>query len=373
MKNAPINDLTQIALERLELDRANPRLSLDQREAKLPQKQLLKLMLEEFGLDELAESFIYNGFFKHEPIVVTKPTNGASFIVIEGNRRIAALKLLVNGPAHFDLTSTSFDDLHKQFLKLSSSARSALDNPWAAVVESRMSVAGYMGFRHVTGIKQWAALEKAAYVASLVDDGMRPDEIARVIGSKTAYVLRHYQAYRMIMQAREDDLVDTSAIEGQFGVFMRALQAGGVRDFIKVASPTTSPGKRPLRPASHKPFAEFVIWAFGTRDTAPLFSDSRRLTDFARILKSEKALGYIRSMPQPDFEKAHFLAGGEQEAAVSSVQVAEYALRDTVPYARKMKGTASFRDSIDRCADYLSQILVYFPEVQQKFFTAADT
>ncbi len=244
MKNAPINDLTQLALEQLELDKTNPRLSLDQREAKLPQKQLLKLMLQGIRAGRLAESFIYNGFFKHEPIVVTKPAHGSTFVVIEGNRRVAALKLLVYGPAHFDLTSAAFDGLHGQFLKLRSPAQSALENPWAAVVESRMSVAGYMGFRHVTGIKQWAALEKAAYVASLVDDGMRPDEIARVIGSKTAYVLRHYQAYRMIMQAACTPL-STRCHRGPVRCRGRALQA------VECAILSRSPNQPRLQTNGH--------------------------------------------------------------------------------------------------------------------------
>jgi DNA invertase Pin-like site-specific DNA recombinase len=51
-----------------------------------------------------------------------------------------------------------------------------------------------------------------AIAAALNADGMSPVEIAQIIGSKPIYVTRHHQAYQMITQAREEELVDTSAM-----------------------------------------------------------------------------------------------------------------------------------------------------------------
>ncbi|HEY4186935.1 MAG TPA: ParB N-terminal domain-containing protein [Polyangia bacterium] len=373
-------DSIPISVEQLNLDRKNPRLSLDQRTANKAPNELLQIMLDEFALDELGHSFIENGFFRHEPLIVIEDKRGAkdkarskdTYTVIEGNRRAAALKLLVKGPEAFGIKSQVFSDLHEAFISLPKNKQEALKSPTVAIVGGKIEVAGYIGFRHVTGIKQWAALEKAGYIVSLVEEDMSPDDIARVIGSKRAYVQRHYQAYRMIMQARDEELIDTTQVERQFGVFMRALQASGVRDFINVPPPQGERlEEKPIKPASRKPFVEFITWAFGTDKNEPLFTDSRRLTDFGRILRSPTALKYIRSMPNPDFEKAHYLSGGEEEEAATSAQTAEFALRDTVPYARQMKSNEAFSNSIKRCADYFSQILVYYKDLREEFFGKA--
>jgi hypothetical protein len=368
-----IGDMLPMPLAQLELDMKNPRLSLAQREEKLDQKQLLQAMLDEFQLDELAASFLHSGFFKHEPVVAIPAKSPGRYVVVEGNRRIAALKLLTQGPSALGISSRSFSEMHEEYLRQSEERQHELAHPWVSIVLKRQDVAAYIGFRHVTGIKQWAALEKAGYIASLIEDGVAPAEIAPMIGSKPVYVSRHYQAYRLIMQAREEDVVDTSAVEAQFGVFMRAMQTSGVREFIKIPPPQGRKLEdKPLVAAARKPFSEFVTWAFGTEEVQPLFTDSRRLTDFGKILQSPKALEYIRSVREPDFEKAHYLSGGEDAAAADSAQVAEFALRDTVPYSRRMKANTGFVDSVRNCADYMAQILMHYPKIRSEYFGAED-
>src|SRR5262249_2403372 len=157
---------------------------------------------------------------------------------------------------------------------------------------------------------------------------MNMASIARLIGSKPVYVARLYQAYRMVMQARREEIVDTSYLEANFGVLMRALQAQGVRDFIHVPPAIAERAElSPLKKASKGPFADFVLWVFGTPESPPLLQDSRRLTDLGRILQSDRALQYLRSVANPDFDKAYYLSGGEEEEAAKAAQVAEFALR----------------------------------------------
>ncbi len=64
------------------------------------------------------------------------------------------------------ISSNAFATLHKEFVLLDAARQKELSHPWVAVVAKRMEVAGYIGFRHVTGIKPWAALEKAGYIAT---------------------------------------------------------------------------------------------------------------------------------------------------------------------------------------------------------------
>ncbi|WP_409047522.1 ParB N-terminal domain-containing protein [Microbacterium sp. HA-8] len=82
--------LIYLRVDELTLDTRNPRLVTA---AAPSQKSLLRQLYEQESLDELAQSFVDNGYFAEEPLVVVKE-NG-EWVVVEGNRRLATLKLLL--------------------------------------------------------------------------------------------------------------------------------------------------------------------------------------------------------------------------------------------------------------------------------------
>lgn len=82
----------QLTVDAIHLDKQNPRLP----EEMLNQSQsaIIHYLVNEFKILEIAQSIVKNGFFINEiPIVVKE---GRNFVVVEGNRRITALKLLRN-------------------------------------------------------------------------------------------------------------------------------------------------------------------------------------------------------------------------------------------------------------------------------------
>src|SRR4051812_17983333 len=79
----------RLAVGDLLLDHRNPRLALVE---DATQVDLLKALYEDESLDELVGSFIENGYFEEEPLVVVEEEEG--YVVVEGNRRLATLKLL---------------------------------------------------------------------------------------------------------------------------------------------------------------------------------------------------------------------------------------------------------------------------------------
>ena len=83
-------DLTQ-----LWLDPTNPRLGRRNTQAGLSQPKLLRVM-REWNLEELATSFAESGFWTQEAVIVVKEVQGGKsrLVVVEGNRRVAALKTL---------------------------------------------------------------------------------------------------------------------------------------------------------------------------------------------------------------------------------------------------------------------------------------
>src|SRR5438093_7964141 len=75
----------------LELDDHNPRLAPD--EIGSSQPELIQIFLQRFNLDELAESIISSGFEPFDPMIGW--VHDGSVTVLEGNRRLAAIQLLM--------------------------------------------------------------------------------------------------------------------------------------------------------------------------------------------------------------------------------------------------------------------------------------
>ena len=94
----PISPVIEwIAIDQLNLDTRNPRLGRHfvegnpSHEGNPSQEDTLK-EIQDWTLDELAVSFLESGFWTQEPPVIVE--EDGKLIVVEGNRRIATLKLL---------------------------------------------------------------------------------------------------------------------------------------------------------------------------------------------------------------------------------------------------------------------------------------
>ena len=83
-------------VDNLYLDPMNPRLGRHRMYRETTQVELLSIM-REWVLDELALSYLESGgFWSHEPLIVVEESlyEEQNLIVVEGNRRLAALKAL---------------------------------------------------------------------------------------------------------------------------------------------------------------------------------------------------------------------------------------------------------------------------------------
>src|SRR5439155_18417353 len=96
--------LFECDVDALDLDPENPR--LPEELAGKPPAALLRYYYDNLVLEELAQSFIDNGFFMHEPLIVTPLRGTKRYRVLEGNRRLAALMILLGRP---EAEGLSFD------------------------------------------------------------------------------------------------------------------------------------------------------------------------------------------------------------------------------------------------------------------------
>lgn len=197
----------EVEISRLKLDEANPR--LPERLKGAPERSVLNWMLSDATLIDLMASISENGFFSGEPIIAIP--EGNDYIVIEGNRRLSAVKLLTN--PEFATTSPRAVETISQEARNNNNIPSHL---WVYVVSARQEVENYLAFRHVTGVKQWPVISKARYLNNLYrqknnDSTSVYKELAKEIGSKASYVRRlltGYQAFEIIQSRRYFNIPD---------------------------------------------------------------------------------------------------------------------------------------------------------------------
>ena len=191
----PTAGYRKIELGKLLLDPNNPRLA----ELGIPkgasQFDLLKALWEEMAVEEVAMSIAYSGYFEHEPLFV-EPGKDDSFIVIEGNRRLAAVKLLVDASLRQKVKATKLPSIDH--------ARAADLGELPVIVTTRKDSWRYLGFKHVNGPATWGSYSKAQYIAHVHNDYDVPlEDIALQIGDYNSTVLRMYRGLMIVEQAEE--------------------------------------------------------------------------------------------------------------------------------------------------------------------------
>ncbi len=359
-------ELQYADLNDLYLDPKNPRLGREETGKNLTQKQILDLM-SDWTLDELAISFLESGgFWVHEALLVThEDLNGRQrLVVVEGNRRLAALKFLRDA-----LDGQPASKKWAEIAKSGKPAKTLFTRIPYIEVDSRRDIEAFLGFRHVTGIKEWRPAEKAQYIAKLVDDrGMDYVQVMRKIGSKTATVRQNYISYRLLLQIEDSaENIPPENFEERFSVMYLSLRTEGVQKYLQIdvqADPERA--KNPV-PRSHlKALAKFALWLFGDDKHPPLFSDSRLVDNFGRILESGEAVEYLERTSRPSFEVALRMAGGDEPEIVRLVEDAadnlELALTRAHLYAKSKK----LRIAVERLGADAMQLLSIFPAIRVK-------
>ncbi len=105
------------------------------------------------------------------------------------------------------------------------------------LVDSRDDVRAFLGYRHVTGIKEWNPAEKAQYIAQLIEKGkLTYDQVMRKIGSKTPTVRQNYFTYRLLLQMEGDEDISVEHVEEKFSVLYLSLRTTGCVSIFRSTS-----------------------------------------------------------------------------------------------------------------------------------------
>ena len=320
-----------------------------------------------WSLEELAVSFIENGFWPQEAVMVVEEElygRSSKLVVVEGNRRIAALKYLEKAVAGEPVSRT----WKKLAEGVQPDAKIFTNVPYI-LAQSREDVTAFIGFRHVTGIKQWAPAEKAEFIARMVDEkNMSYESIGKQLGNRTDTIRRNYIAYRILRQI--DDLeidISEEGLDKRFSVLFLSLRENGVRTFLSLdikAEPEEA--QTPVPEDNRDNLSNFVTWMFGSKDSKPLFTDSRDVGNFARILSNDQAVEYLRSVPDPNFDLASQKAGIEDEEIENQLKEASNQMELALSRVHLHLDSESIQKAMLRLALNAKELVLKFPSIAEK-------
>lgn len=280
----------------LRLDPANPRIPLS---VQGQDQATLFLYLHEHGvLTELVDSFVDNGFFANEPLLVVAdaPTEAGepseTFTVVEGNRRLAALLWMQQIPPGDSIPLDR--DIPAARLK-------RVERVPVVVVDSRDSVSAFLGFRHISGLKPWPPEAKARYIAKQVDEASEDQRnpfaaVGRAFGSNATGMRNAYLAYRTLEFARNEHRLDVGHVMNErFGVWTRCLNSGNIREYFGLGRPTAySEVTQAIQQLDGAKLGEVIADLSPRGSRPPLLADSREITSYGKVLASPEARRVLR-------------------------------------------------------------------------------
>lgn len=225
--------IENVDISQLYLDPNNFRLINEKNYSQVPvdkicdaqvQKRTLTLLtgLKNENIQDLLDSFKANGYLPVDQIQVKRVVGTENYIVLEGNRRTAALKVLKE---LYDVDSIDTYKFDVNFFKTIPVVvyEGADDEIQQFIV---------MGLKHISGNKKWGEWNQAQLVKKLFDSGrMTEEEICNSIGIDKTSLRRNLRALSLIEQYKESDFGDQFSTS-MYPVFREIITYTGIKDWL---------------------------------------------------------------------------------------------------------------------------------------------
>lgn len=232
-----LRELT-VGIEMLFLDPNNPRfLDLTDDVKPVPaervieksvQAKALERMLDpRFEVKQLKESIRNIGFLTVDRLVVLPLPQDGNFMVVEGNRRLAAAKSLLQEHAAGEVT-------------LDGAIRQSISRLGVLVLDEvtdgppREHLARVLqGVRHVARTRDWGPYQQAHLIAIMIDDGRGPNEIREILGLQMQRINQLRRGYYALQQMRDDSDYGEHASPKLFSHFDEVFKLPKVRNWME--------------------------------------------------------------------------------------------------------------------------------------------
>jgi len=298
---------------------------------------------------EVALSIAHNGYFRNEPLFV-EARGRDRFVVIEGNRRLAAVQLLLSEDLRKRLRATDLppitENRRKELQEL------------PVLHTTRKKAWSQLGFKHVNGPATWGSYAKAQYVAKVHNEyGVSLLEIARRIGDYHSTVERMYHGLMVIEQAEKAKVFDrrnTSKPQFYFNYMYDGLNLPGFRQFLNLGADRAK--REPVPHSRLKNLRELCLWLYGdvaSGTESLIHSQNPDLKILGRVLLNEDGISALRDgLPLVVAEE---ISEGDERIFRRSIQQARQALQKahatlTTGYKSEDRETFDLASDVEKLA-----------------------
>lgn len=187
--------------------------------------------ISEHGIEELKNSILRNGFLPLDRIVVRELAGlGDKYVVIEGNRRLAALLTLRDQISEGTIVEAEISEDYLEKLKNTTDVLEVL----VYSGEQTKDIAWMLqGIRHISGIRDWSPAQQGKLVAEQIDNkGLSFTQAGQCFGLSAQAVGRRYRSYKALEQMRRDDDFQSKAENRYYSLFEEAVRQKEVRNWL---------------------------------------------------------------------------------------------------------------------------------------------
>lgn len=293
----------KIPYENLVLDKENPRIPKSKRN-NIGETEIIDFMVLEAATLELMIAIGENGFFAGEQLLVVE-NEDEKYTVVEGNRRLTAVKLL-HEP---NLATVQTRKITRIIDEIKLPPPTEIP---CLIFNSKEVILKYLGFRHITGVKSWRLLEKARYLYGIKERNF-PDEgfysacrsIAKMIGSRRDYVAKvlvGFELFRVIEDEAFYGIRDLDDTRFYFNYLKDSLNYSNIQKFWGMS--VVEEKENPISELNYAHLKESIHWFFEKNDQ-----------NKTRVLCDSKGLKMLNAVVGNDYALMKFRQGISLEVA----------------------------------------------------------
>ena len=284
------HDRRWMKVSELSFDVDNPRLFEHDVDQSSSDAQIIKVLWDVMDVNELVLSIEASGFFSHEPLIVA--LEGNRHVVIEGNRRLAAVKLLID--------SSIATELEIKVPKITQDAKNKLQ-VLPVVIDTRENSWRYLGFKHVNGPAKWTSYSKSKYIADVHRKfNVDLEDIARQIGDTHRTVQRLYRGLMVIEQAERMKVFnreDRYNKHFSFSHLYTGIAYDGIAGFIGL-QPEAEESEEPVPAEKKDELQDLCLWLYGSKraDIRPVIrSQNPDLRELNVVVGNRQGVAALRA------------------------------------------------------------------------------
>lgn len=271
MQLPPIGQAKKVPLALLDFDENNPRFTPDKQPDGSSDGAIISMMAASADLAELIQSISTSGYINIEPLIVIE--RGGRLAVLEGNRRLAAVKAL-RDPSLAKQARISVPQMEPEKL-------ATLDELLAFRVATEDDARDLIGFKHINGPQAWDAFAKARFAARWLDGEhekqaagqpyMTLQQIAGRMGDQHSTMHRMVAALFVLEQAgRHDvyDIADRKKKSFSFSHLYTGLSYEEFTNYLGMDRPNRSvdPDREPVPEDKFDELQNVLTWLYGSKD-----------------------------------------------------------------------------------------------------------